>query len=165
MSPLLDVSPAFHAHFPPRQPQPPWPHLAVAKRATRYLSSWTNSNFRDPTGPIRFFPIQVVRTLTASLTRAVSHVHAQSYVNEEKFRSEFGEPDTGDITRVDGKPLSQDFTLTDTGDVLPSDFREAFAPATEPPLAKDCHAHIPNRAPETLFEPDSSLSYPSDIGP
>ncbi|KAH9878067.1 hypothetical protein J1614_003284 [Plenodomus biglobosus] len=97
-----------------------------------------------------------------------------------EFREKFGEPDTVPITRVDGKPLapnvpaqavlplylgkvSQKFTLADAHGLILSDFGEAFSPATEQRLGRDCRTPLAKRAPEALFEPDEALSYPSDI--
>ncbi|TDZ20684.1 hypothetical protein Cob_v006509 [Colletotrichum orbiculare MAFF 240422] len=39
----------------------------------------------------------------------------------------------------------------------------AFTPATEQRLGKHCNIPVAKRAPETLFEPDTPISYPSDI--
>ncbi|GJD01530.1 carboxylesterase [Colletotrichum higginsianum] len=98
----------------------------------------------------------------------------------DQFRHKFGEPETAPIRRVDGKPLSpnvpthavmplylgekaQDFTLDDARGLILGDFGEAFAPATERRLGKHCNTPVAKRAPETLFEPDAPVSYPSDV--
>ena len=98
----------------------------------------------------------------------------------DQFRTEFGEPETEPITRLDGKPLdscvppyavlplylgkkAQDFTLADAHGLILSDFGEAFSPTTEQRLGRDCNIPLAKRAPEALFEPDSLVSYPSDI--
>ncbi|KAF2872815.1 kinase-like domain-containing protein [Massariosphaeria phaeospora] len=98
----------------------------------------------------------------------------------QEFRGKYGEPDTVPITRVDGQPLTlnvpaqavvplylgkkaQEFTLADTHGLLLSDFGEAFSPATEQRLGRDCNIPLAKRAPEALFEPNEPLSYPSDI--
>lgn len=98
----------------------------------------------------------------------------------DQFREKFGEPETVPISRVDGKPLppnvpphavvplylgkkAQEFTLADARGLVLSDFGEAFAPATEKRLGKDCNTPVAKKAPETLFEPDAPLSHPSDI--
>ena len=44
-----------------------------------------------------------------------------------------------------------------------SDFGESFAPATNKRPGKNCNIPIDKMAPEALFEPDTPLSYPSDI--
>lgn len=96
------------------------------------------------------------------------------------FREKYGEPETVPISRVDDKPLTpnipthavlplylgkkaQDFTLADAHGLIFSDFGEAFSPATEQRLGKECNTPLAKRAPETVFEPDSYVSYPSDI--
>ncbi|KAJ8106856.1 hypothetical protein OPT61_g9265 [Boeremia exigua] len=98
----------------------------------------------------------------------------------EQFREKFGEPDTVPVARVDEKPLTpnapaqavvplylgkkaQEFTLADAHGLLLSDFGEAFSPATQRRLGKNCNTPLPSRAPEAFFEPDEPLSYPSDI--
>ncbi|TDZ44689.1 hypothetical protein CTRI78_v009423 [Colletotrichum trifolii] len=84
------------------------------------------------------------------------------------------------VRRVDGKPLTpnvppqavlplylgkkaQEFDLVDARGLILSDFGEAFTPATEQRLGKHCNTPVAKRAPETLFEPDIPISYPSDI--
>jgi hypothetical protein len=47
--------------------------------------------------------------------------------------------------------------------VLLGDFAEAFSPAQETRLGQDCHTPPAFRAPEAKFEPQTPLSYPSDI--
>ncbi|KAG6357472.1 hypothetical protein INS49_013349 [Diaporthe citri] len=96
------------------------------------------------------------------------------------FRKKFGEPETVPISRVDDKPLTtnipshavvplylgkkaQEFSLVDAHGLILSDFGEAFSPATEQRLGRDCNTPLAKRAPETLFEPENYLSYPSDI--
>ncbi|KAK7702445.1 hypothetical protein SLS64_009737 [Diaporthe eres] len=97
-----------------------------------------------------------------------------------EFREKFGEPETVPISRVDDKLLNpnipthavvplylgkkaQEFTLADAHGLILSDFGEAFSPATEQRLGKDCNTPLAKRAPETLFEPSKHISYPSDI--
>ncbi|KAF2278687.1 kinase-like protein [Westerdykella ornata] len=97
-----------------------------------------------------------------------------------QFREKFGEPETVPIARVDDKPLTpnvpaqaviplylgkkaQEFTLADAHGLILNDFGEAFRPAAEQRLGRDCHTPLATRAPEALFEPDEPLSYPSDI--
>lgn len=74
----------------------------------------------------------------------------------DQFRQKYDEPDTVAVSRADGKSLSenvpslvalplylgkraQDFTISDAEGLILSDFGEAFAPATERRLGKDCH--------------------------
>lgn len=97
-----------------------------------------------------------------------------------EFREEYDEPETVPITRVDDKPLTpnvppyavlplylgkkaQEFTLADAHGLILSDFGEAFSPTTEQRLGKECNTPLARKAPETLFEPNSHVSYPSDI--
>lgn len=97
-----------------------------------------------------------------------------------EFREKFGEPETVPVSRVDDKPLTpnvpahavvplylgkkaQEFTLADAHGLILSDFGEAFSPATEQRLGKDCNTPLAKKAPETLFEPNSHVSYPLDI--
>lgn len=96
------------------------------------------------------------------------------------FRKKFGEPETVPISRVDDKPLTsnvpayavehlylgkkaKEFTLADAHGLILSDFGEAFSPATEQRLGRECNTPLAKRAPETLFEPETYISYPSDI--
>lgn len=58
---------------------------------------------------------------------------------------------------------AQDFTLADVNGLTLCDFGEAFSPATEQRLGKDCGIPLPSKAPEALFEPDAPVSFPSDI--
>ncbi|KAI0870496.1 protein kinase [Hypoxylon argillaceum] len=98
----------------------------------------------------------------------------------DQFKERFGEPETIPISRIDGKPLppnvptqavvplylgkkAQEFTLADTNSLTLCDFGEAFSPAVEQRLGRDCHTPISKRAPEALLQPNSPLSYSSDI--
>lgn len=98
----------------------------------------------------------------------------------DQFRASFGPPEMIPIKRADGHVLTpnvpsqaclsiylgkkaQLFTLADAKGLILSDFGEAFAPAIDTRLGKDSHIPLPSRAPESLFEPDRPLSYPSDI--
>ncbi|SPO02244.1 uncharacterized protein DNG_04917 [Cephalotrichum gorgonifer] len=102
------------------------------------------------------------------------------HLSIDQFKERFGKPETVPIRRVDGGPLppnvpaqavvplylgkkAQEFSLADAHRLVLSDFGEAFAPATEERLGKDCNTPVARRAPEALFEPDRPLSYPSDI--
>ena len=101
-------------------------------------------------------------------------------LSTKQLRENFGEPETSPIVRVDKKPLTpnippyavlplylgkkaQEFTLADARSLILCDFGEAFAPATEQRLGKQCHTPLAKKAPEAFFEPDAPLSYPSDI--
>lgn len=96
------------------------------------------------------------------------------------FRKEFGEPETVPISRVDDKALTpnvptpavvplylgkkaQEFTLADAHGLILSDFGEAFSPATEQRLGKECNTPLAKKAPEALFASDLPISFPSDI--
>ncbi|PKY08918.1 kinase-like protein [Aspergillus campestris IBT 28561] len=97
----------------------------------------------------------------------------------KQFYEKYGEPETVPVTRCDGEPLppnapakavvplflgkyAEEFTLSDAHPLL-SDFGEAFAPTSETRLGQDCHTPPAFRAPEAKFEPQTPLSYPSDI--
>ena len=97
----------------------------------------------------------------------------------KQLYEKYGEPETVPVTRCDGEPLTSNapteaviplflgkyaekFTLSDVRPLL-SDFGEAFSPASETRLGKDCHTPQAFRAPEAKFEARSPLSYPSDI--
>lgn len=98
----------------------------------------------------------------------------------DQFRDEFGEPETALVSRTDGESLplgvpshviiplelskdAPDFTPSDAIQLVLCDFGEAFAPATDQRLGRECNTPVPQRAPETAFEPDQILSYPSDV--
>lgn len=98
----------------------------------------------------------------------------------EEFREKFGEPELIPIARADEKPVTpnvpvravvllylgkkaQEFTLDDAHGLILSDFGEAFSPATERRLGRNCNIPLAKRAPEAFFEPNEPLSYPSDI--
>ncbi|KAI1126084.1 protein kinase [Nemania abortiva] len=98
----------------------------------------------------------------------------------DEFKKKFGEPETVPVSRIDGKPLppnvptqaviplylgkkAQEFTLDDANALILSDFGEAFTPAVERRLGRDCYTPISKKAPEAFFQPDSPLSYSSDI--
>ncbi|OAA34111.1 protein kinase domain-containing protein [Metarhizium rileyi] len=97
----------------------------------------------------------------------------------KKFRELYGEPVSCPIQRVDGLPLSpgipnraivpldmsinaRELTLSEAH-LLLNDFGEAFAPAEERRLGKNCHTPIDFRPPEALFEPDKPLSFSADV--
>lgn len=97
----------------------------------------------------------------------------------DELHAEYGKPETVPITRRDGESLppncpakavvplhlgkhAAEFDMSDAKITL-SDFGEAFSPATELRLGKDCHTPLPFRAPEAKFEPNKALTFPSDI--
>lgn len=96
-----------------------------------------------------------------------------------QFYEKFGEPETVPLIRCDGEPLppnaptkavvplfigkyADEFSLSDAHPLL-TDFGEAFSPASETRLGKDCHTPNAFRAPEAKFESQMPLGYPSDI--
>ncbi|KAJ5774840.1 kinase-like protein [Penicillium paradoxum] len=97
----------------------------------------------------------------------------------EQLYKRYGEPETVPITRESGESLppnvpakaveplclgkSSDKMTLPEARILLSDFGEAFAPASEVRLGKDCHIPPAFRAPEAMFKPDAPLLYPSDI--
>ncbi|EQL03590.1 protein kinase [Ophiocordyceps sinensis CO18] len=100
----------------------------------------------------------------------------------DQFKDKYGEPVIEPIRRADGNPLppnvppqavvpmnlgkckhAKDFTMDDARGLILSDFGEAFAPAIEQRLGKESNIPLIKRPPEALFEPDTPLSFPSDI--
>lgn len=98
----------------------------------------------------------------------------------QEFYEKFGEPETVPVTRVDGMPLTpnvppqvvlhlnlgkeaKDFTLEDARALILSDFGEAFFPAKEQRLGRDCNTPVRNRAPEAFFELNERVTYSFDI--
>ncbi|CAG8028041.1 unnamed protein product [Penicillium olsonii] len=135
----------------------------------------------------RLFSLEVARALSYQLAQAVAYTHSQGYVHGgffdelsiEQFYKKYGEPETLPITRCDREPLppnapakavvplflgkyAENFSLSDAH-LLLSDFGEAFSPALEAHLGKDCHTPPAFRAPEAKFESQIPLAYPSDI--
>ncbi|GLA26450.1 hypothetical protein AnigIFM63604_006053 [Aspergillus niger] len=116
------------------------------------------------------------------------HIHKDTYMelpsnfdtlSVKELYEKYGEPETVPITRCDGKPLppnvptkavkplflgkyAETLTLADVRPLL-SDFGEAFAPASEVRLGKDCHTPPAFRAPEARFDPQGPLTYSSDV--
>ncbi|KAK8121705.1 protein kinase [Apiospora sp. TS-2023a] len=97
-----------------------------------------------------------------------------------EFRKTFGSPETVPILRADGESLppntpplavvplylgrmAEEFTVDDAKGLILGDFGEAWAPATEDRMGGDCNTPVAMRAPETLFEPDTPVSYSHDI--
>ncbi|RDH36360.1 protein kinase-like protein [Aspergillus welwitschiae] len=97
----------------------------------------------------------------------------------KELYEKYGKPETVPITRCDGKRLppnvptkavkplllgkyAEKLTLADVRPLL-SDFGEAFAPASEIRLGKDCHTPPAFRSPEARFDPQGPLTYSSDI--
>ncbi|KAF2965870.1 hypothetical protein GQX73_g7690 [Xylaria multiplex] len=98
----------------------------------------------------------------------------------DQFKEKFGAPEMVPICRVDGNLLppnvptkavvplylgkkAHEFTRADVDGLMLSDFGEAFTPAVDQRLGRDCHIPIPKRAPEAFLQPESPLSYPSDV--
>ncbi|PGH15536.1 CMGC/SRPK protein kinase [Helicocarpus griseus UAMH5409] len=103
-------------------------------------------------------------------------------VSAENLYEIYGEPETVPITPCNNNdPLpvnvltkavlaphlgrrAEKYTLSEVGEgLLLSDFGEAFKPALGLQQGKDCHTPLAFRVPEAYFEPQASLSYPSDI--
>ncbi|KAH6919344.1 kinase domain-containing protein [Coprinopsis sp. MPI-PUGE-AT-0042] len=97
----------------------------------------------------------------------------------EEFRKQYGESDVLEISRYDGKALppnvpkeavlplfigsgADTMSLAEARIIL-SDFGEAYAPAQETRLGRDCCTPHPYRPPEAHFEPDKPLSFTADI--
>ncbi|KAJ0418188.1 kinase-like domain-containing protein [Aspergillus carlsbadensis] len=97
----------------------------------------------------------------------------------EQLYEKYGTPQTIPITRSNGEPLSDnipthavqplflgksmdELTLPEAQLTL-SDFGEAFAPGSETRLGMKCNTPDAYRAPEAKFEPNSPISYSSDI--
>ncbi|KAL2752853.1 hypothetical protein ACRALDRAFT_1058617 [Sodiomyces alcalophilus JCM 7366] len=112
------------------------------------------------------------------LTRLPSQLNKLSI---DQLYEEYGEPEEIQITRRDGKPLTpnipsmavtplslasgkpaKEFSLADTR-ILLGDFGEAYSPASDPRLGRDCHTPLGSRPPEARFEPDAPLLYSADI--
>ncbi|CAG8364647.1 unnamed protein product [Penicillium salamii] len=146
----------------------------------------------------RLFPLEVTRALCYRLTQAIAYTHLQGYANGdvhlgkilvklpsldqlsiEQFYETYDEPETWEITRRDGKPLSpnvpakavvplylgkgaEKFTLSDTCIIL-SDFGESFNPTSNSRKGEDCHTPLAYRPPEARFQPKAPLSFSADI--
>lgn len=107
-------------------------------------------------------------------------LHLDSLSTQE-FRKKFGGPHLQPIQRQDGQPLTRhvpshavtaigllgkkarDFSVNDAKGLLLNDFGEAWRPGSEQRLGKDSHTPLPGRAPEALFEPQTPLSFASDV--
>ncbi|KAM3452924.1 hypothetical protein MY3296_004193 [Beauveria thailandica] len=57
---------------------------------------------------------------------------------------------------------AQDFSIQDACLRL-GDFGKSFIPASQVRLGQDCHTVFDSRPPETYFEPDAPISFPSDV--
>lgn len=141
------------------------PSTVVANEPTAVHDSVQHSNFSELDIPLQSFFVKLP-------------AHFDSLSTEELY-ADYGKPETVPVTRRDGEALSAncpakavaplflgkyvaDFRLIHAQITL-SDFGEAFSPATEPRLGKDCHMPFPYRAPEAKFEPEKPLSSASDI--
>jgi serine/threonine-protein kinase SRPK3 len=97
----------------------------------------------------------------------------------EDFWKKYEAPETVPVTRSDGKELppnvpkevalplfmgtkAKEMVVSEARVIL-SDFGEAYAPASEVRLGKDCHTPLAFRPPEARLEPDTPLSYSADI--
>ncbi|KAG5744622.1 hypothetical protein H9Q70_012685 [Fusarium xylarioides] len=133
------------------------------------------------------FQLDVARSLTFQIIKAVAHVHSRGYAHGaslndltiDQLYAKFGAPKLEPIVRLDGsvEPLpagvpshailpvwlglpSDDISLSDAK-LLLSDFGVAFRPADK---AK-CESNAPLvvRPPESYFEPTKRLTFESDI--
>ncbi|KAH6838345.1 kinase-like domain-containing protein [Chaetomium sp. MPI-CAGE-AT-0009] len=152
----------------------------------------------------QLFRADVARAMCAGVALAVrvAYLHARGYARGDihlgniltrlprrldklsikQFYEEYGEPETIQVTRRDGKPLrdnvpsiavapinladgkrADEFSLGDDTQVLLGDFGEAYAPDSDLRPGRDCHTPLGSRPPEARFEPDAPLSYPADI--
>ncbi|CAG7997997.1 unnamed protein product [Penicillium salamii] len=129
------------------------------------------------------------QSLTISLNTSRLDVHlgnilvklpsSLDQLSVEQFYETYDEPETWEITRRDGKPLSpnvpakavvplylgkgaEKFTLSDTCIIL-SDFGESFNPTSNSRKGKDCHTPLASRPPEARFQPKVPLSFSADI--
>ncbi|KAF3483115.1 uncharacterized protein GIQ15_02439 [Arthroderma uncinatum] len=150
-----------------------------------YTSTPARCNLREVSFN-RMFPLEVARALSGGLAIALAYIHSQGYVHGgfdqlsiDQLREKYGKPEAITVSRRDGKPLppnvppkavlplylgkrAEEFTLSDVR-VLLSDFGETFAPASDVRRGKDCNTPLAFQAPEARFEPQTALSYPSDI--
>ncbi len=72
------------------------------------------------------------------------------------------------VPRCAVRPLSfsnaaREYTVEDARGFLLADFGESFFPSTEERRGRDSHTPLAGRAPEAFFEPDTPMSFPSDI--
>lgn len=99
----------------------------------------------------------------------------------EQLHEKYGRPRTVPVTQINGngaplppnvpiqavRPMyfgrSMDRLTLSTARLLLNDFGEAFSPASEVRLGQDCHTPPGSRAPEATFEPETPLTYGSDI--
>lgn len=102
-------------------------------------------------------------------------------VSVEQLYEEYGRPRTVPVTQINGngaplppnvpaqvvRPMhfgrSMDQLTLSTARFLLNDFGEAFSPASEVRLGQDCYTPPGSRAPEATFEPETPLTYGSDI--
>ncbi|GLA12639.1 hypothetical protein AnigIFM62618_008589 [Aspergillus niger] len=104
-------------------------------------------------------------SLLTWLERYAMDSHKQWYIHIHK--DTYMEPLPPNVPTKAVKPLflgkyAETLTLADVRPLL-SDFGEAFAPASEVRLGKDCHTPPAFRAPEARFDPQGPLTYSSDV--
>ncbi|GKZ64950.1 hypothetical protein AnigIFM63309_000378 [Aspergillus niger] len=92
---------------------------------------------------------------------------AHDTVIKRSHHALYGKPLPPNVPTKAVKPLflgkyAETLTLADVRPLL-SDFGEAFAPASEVRLGKDCHTPPAFRAPEARFDPQGPLTYSSDV--
>jgi serine/threonine-protein kinase SRPK3 len=98
----------------------------------------------------------------------------------DQFKEQYGQPETVPVSRTDCKELplglsslvvlpldlnrkAQECTLDDAAGPVLCDFGEAFAPATEQRLGRECNTSAVDKAPEAFFEPDRALTEALDV--
>ncbi|KDE78706.1 hypothetical protein AO1008_04988 [Aspergillus oryzae 100-8] len=155
---------------------------------TCYTVTLAACNLRDVS--FSLFPLDVARALSHSLAQAVACVHSQGYVHGdlhlnnvllalpsnfddlsvEQLYAKYGKPETPlppNIPAEAARPLllgrSIDQLTLSTARLLLNDSGEAFCPASEVRLGRDCHTPSGARAPESKFEPGVPLTHRSDI--
>ncbi|KAJ5360386.1 hypothetical protein N7517_009577 [Penicillium concentricum] len=130
---------------------------------------------------LEYYHIDSYRLLLMHIHKAMFMEPPSSFdeLSIKQLYETFGEPETVPITRRDGEPLphnapakavvplflgkyAEKFSSSDAHPLL-TDFGEAFCPASDIRLGKDCHTPIAFRAPEAKFESQIPLAYSSDI--
>jgi serine/threonine protein kinase len=99
----------------------------------------------------------------------------------DQFKATIGMPSMSPVLRTDDQPLppyvppevctpirlhnrnADNLTLKDARNIILADFGQASQPEIDPQLGKQCYIPMRQRAPETLFQPNEIISYPSDI--
>ncbi|KAH6914794.1 kinase domain protein [Coprinopsis sp. MPI-PUGE-AT-0042] len=125
----------------------------------------------------------------ASLSDISHHIHLRNVLvplpagfhslSIEDLKEKYGKSVALPVTRCDGQLLppnvpketalplfmgcKADKMLLPEARIILSDFGEAYGPASEVRLGKDCNTPLPFRPPEFTFEPEAPLSYSADI--